>query len=85
LFSIVVGLIKTLSLALFTVAPKYSKISVKASVSVISGTLQMVTSLSAKIAAGIKATDAFLAPLIRMVPVRGFPPLISNTFILTSK
>ena len=50
-----------LSLALFTSTSKHFKISHNASVSVISGILQIVASSSVKIAAGIKATVAFFA------------------------
>ena len=73
--------ITIVSLALLTFAPKKDNISHNASVSVISGTLQIVTSSSDNMAAGIKATALFLAPLTLMVPVNLFPPLISNNFI----
>ena len=71
-----------LSLALFTPTLRLFKISHRASVSVISGTLQIVTSSSDKTAAGIKATVAFLAPDTLMDPVNLCPPSISIIFIL---
>ena len=76
------GLITRLSVARFTSTFKNSNISQRAAVSVISGTLQIVTSSLDRIAAGINATTLFLAPLILIVPVRGLPPFISSIFIV---
>ena len=53
-----------------------------ASVSVISGILQIVASSSVKIAAGIKARVAFYEPLTLIEPDNFLPPSISITFIL---
>ena len=68
-----------LSLALFTSTFNSFKISHKASVSVISGTLQIVASSSVKIAAGIKATVANYAPLILIFPLKS---LFSSIYII---
>ena len=68
IFCIFLEFITTLSLALLTSTSKDSKISHNASVSVNSGTLQIVTSSSERIAAGINATQEFFAPLILIVP-----------------
>ena len=73
------------SLALLTEAPKNFKHSDNASISVISGTLQMVTVSLASKAAGINATALFFAPLILILPDRVSPPSITNCFIFTSR
>ena len=82
MFFIFLGLIIILSLALLTSTFKPFKISHSASVSVISGILQIVASSSVNIAAGIKATVAFFAPLILIVPESSFLPSISIIFIV---
>ena len=60
---------------------KNVNISSRALVSDISGILHIVTFLSDSIEAGIRATAAFLAPLILIVPVNSFPPFIISFFI----
>jgi hypothetical protein len=39
----------------------------------------------ARMVAGIKASDAFFAPLIFTVPLRGFPPCMTNLSIDAEK
>ena len=56
----------------------------KSSTSVIFGTLLIVTVSSHRIAAGIKATTLFLAPLMVIVPDSSCPPLIYILGIITS-
>ena len=72
------------SVARLNLTPKYFNISSSEFMSDISGTLQIVTSSSLKIAAGIRATAAFFAPLILIVPVNLFLPFIFICFISTS-
>ena len=60
---------------------KSFKISINAATSWISGTPSNTTGSDAKIAAGIKATVLFLAPLMVTSPVTGFPPLMTNFLI----
>ena len=74
-----------LSLARFTETLRCFKILLNASISVISGTLQIVTGSLAKIAAGIRATALFLAPPIRTVPDNVWPPWMVSVFIFTSR
>jgi len=65
LFSIVVGSITILSLALLISAPKNSNISLNASVSVISGTLHIVTLSSAKI-----GTSSSITGICAVLPIK---------------
>ena len=61
---------------------KSFKISINAATSWMSGTPSNTTGSSAIIAAGIKATVLFFAPLMVTSPFNGLPPLMTNFLIL---
>ena len=77
-------LISTLPVLRSILAFKCTSILSKSSTSVMSGTLLIVAVSSQRIAAGIKATTLFLAPLIVIVPDNLCPPSILILGIGTS-
>ena len=64
-----------------TLAPINSIISIRLSTSLIAGTPSKITTSSASIIAGIKATTLFFAPETATSPFKGWPPLITIFFI----
>ena len=61
-----------------------SMISTRLATSEMSGTQSKITTSSAKMIAGIKATTLFLAPLMLISPFSGRPPLMIIFFIIYS-